>query len=73
MLDKIKKIVEEQLGVDASSINENTRMIEDLKADSLDLMQMIMTVEEEFNTLFGDEEIKKLKTVGDVMAFLNKK
>ncbi|HHX48808.1 MAG TPA: acyl carrier protein [Clostridiales bacterium] len=70
MLDKLKNILNEQMEIDTSNITPETRLIEDLKADSIDLMQMVMAVEIEFDVIFEDSDIKKLKTVGDVMSFL---
>ncbi|MGI6593630.1 MAG: acyl carrier protein [Christensenellales bacterium] len=72
MLDKLKAILKDQLDIDTSNITAATRLVEDLKADSIDLMQMVMTVEIDFDVIFEDDDIKKLKTVGDVMKFLEK-
>lgn len=73
MLDKLKCIIKEQLGKNVSDITASTRLLEDLKADSIDLMQMVMTVEIEFDVIFEDDDIKKLQTVGDVISFLESK
>lgn len=70
MLDKIKSIMADILMIDESEITEETRFIEDLHADSLDIVQMIIAMEREFGKKFSDEEIAKIKTVGDVLNYL---
>ena len=70
MFEKIQAMIADIMMVDASEITEQTRFIEDLHADSLDLVQMIILMEREFGKKFDDEEIKKIKTVGDVLAYL---
>ncbi len=64
--DRIKDIIVEQLGVNADQINPGAKFIEDLGADSLDIVELIMALEEEFGTEIPDEEAEKLQTVGDV-------
>jgi len=64
--DRIKDIIVEQLGVNADQINPEAKFIEDLGADSLDIVELIMALEEEFGTEIPDEEAEKLQTVGDV-------
>jgi acyl carrier protein len=66
-------IVVEQLGVDAADVTLEKSFIEDLNADSLDLTELIMTFEERFGFEITEEEAEKLKTVGDVVAFIQKK
>ena len=70
MLSKIKGIMADILMIDESQITEETRFIEDLHADSLDIVQMIIAMEREFDKKFSDEEIAKIKTVGDVLNYL---
>ena len=70
MLSKIKGIMADILMIDESQITEETRFIEDLHADSLDIVQMIIAMEREFGKKFSDEEIAKIKTVGDVLNYL---
>lgn len=70
VLEKVIALLAEQLGFDAELINENTDILEDLGADSLDLVELMMSVEEEFSLTVEDEEIKELKTVGDVIRFI---
>jgi acyl carrier protein len=72
--EKLKKeifaTVAEQLGVDVNDVIESKSFIEDLNADSLDLTEMIMTLEEKFNVEITDAKAAELKTVGDVIAFI---
>jgi acyl carrier protein len=65
--------VAEQLGVDVAEVTEEKSFIEDLNADSLDLTEMIMTLEEKFNVEIADEQAEKLKTVGNVISFIQEK
>ena len=68
--DRIKDIIVEQLGVNADQINSGAKFIEDLGADSLDIVELIMALEEEFGTEIPDEEAEKLQTVGDVAKYI---
>ena len=68
--DRIKDIIVEQLGVNADQINPGAKFIEDLGADSLDIVALIMALEEEFGTEIPDEEAEKLQTVGDVAKYI---
>ncbi len=63
-------IVVEQLGVDKNDVSAEKSFVEDLNADSLDLTELIMTFEERFGIEISEEEAEKLKTVGDVVAYL---
>jgi acyl carrier protein len=65
--------VAEQLGVDASEVTEEKLFIQDLNADSLDLTELIMTLEEKFKIEISDEQAEKMKSVADVIAFVSKK
>ena len=67
--DKIKAIVVEQLGVDESEVTMEASFIDDLGADSLDLVELIMALEEEFDIEIPDEEAEKLKTVGAAVNY----
>jgi acyl carrier protein len=75
--EKLKKdvvaTIAEQLGVDIAEVTEEKSFIEDLNADSLDLTEMIMTLEETFSVEIADEQAEKLKTVGDVISFIDAK
>ena len=66
-------IVVEQLGVDPTDVSLEKTFVEDLNADSLDLTELIMTFEERFGFEISEEESEKLKTVGDVVAFIKSK
>ncbi len=63
-------MIADALMIDESEITEETRFIEDLHADSLDIVQLIIAMEKEFGKRFSDEEIAKIKTVGDVLTYL---
>jgi acyl carrier protein len=65
-------IVVEQLGVDAKDVTPEKSFVEDLNADSLDLTELIMTFEERYNFEISEEEAEKLKSVGDVINYINK-
>jgi acyl carrier protein len=66
-------IVVEQLGVDEKDVTPEKSFVEDLNADSLDLTELIMTFEERFGFEISEEEAEKLKTVGDVINYINQK
>ncbi|ASQ49252.1 MAG: acyl carrier protein [Leptotrichia sp.] len=73
MLDKIKSIVAEQLGVDEDQVTEDASFVDDLGADSLDTVELIMAFEEEFDIEIPDEDAQKIKTVKDVMEYIESK
>ena len=68
--EQISAIVAEKLGVDKSEVTPDAVFIDDLGADSLDLVELIMAMEEEFGFEIADEEAEKLRTVGDVIKFV---
>ena len=68
--EKIKQIVVDELGVDEGEVTETARFIEDLGADSLDTVELVMAFEEEFNIEVPDEEAEKLLSVGDVVKYI---
>jgi len=70
ILEKVKKILVDQLDVDESAITLESSVIDDLGADSLDVVDMVMSLEEEFDIEIPDEEIETLKTVGDIVKFI---
>ena len=67
---RIKDIVVEQLGVNADQVSPEAKFIEDLGADSLDTVELVMALEEEFGSEIPDEEAEKLITVGDVIRYI---
>ncbi|MGC9364272.1 MAG: acyl carrier protein [Fidelibacterota bacterium] len=69
--EKVQEIVAEKLGVEKSKITKEASFIDDLGADSLDTVELIMKMEEEFDIEIPDEEAEKLKTVGDVVNYLD--
>lgn len=70
-LKKIKEVVAEQLGVEVSDLNPETSLKEDLNADSLDLFQIIMSLEEEFGIEIPTEDTESIGTIGDIESYLN--
>jgi acyl carrier protein len=68
--DKIKQIIVDELGVDEAEVTENARFIEDLGADSLDLVELVMKFEEEFDIEIPDEDQDKIKAVRDAYAYV---
>ena len=73
MLDKIKSIVVDQLGVDEDQVTEDASFVDDLGADSLDTVELIMAFEEEFDIEIPDEDAQKIKPVKDVMEYIEAK
>lgn len=69
--DKVKKIVSEKLGVPEAKVEEKSAFVNDLGADSLDVVEFVMEVEKEFNITIPDEEATKLKTVGDAVKYID--
>jgi len=69
--DRVKKIIAEKLGVDLSEVVPEASFVNDLGADSLDLVELIMTMEEEFEMEISDEEAEKLVTVKNAIDFIN--
>ena len=68
--DKVRDIIVDQLGVNAEQVVKDARFIEDLGADSLDTVELVMAFEEEFSIEVPDEEAEKLQTVGDVVSYV---
>ncbi len=71
--DKIKAIIAEQLGVKAEEVTPQASFIDDLGADSLDTVELIMALEEEFNIEIPDEDAEKMTTVGDAIKYIESK
>ena len=70
--DKVRDIVVDQLGVEADEVNIDSTFIDDLGADSLDIVELIMAFEEEFGIEIPDEAAEKIKTVQDVVSYIDK-
>lgn len=73
MLEKVKEVIAEKLNADGVEITESTSFKDDLNADSLDLFELVMALEDEFGIEIPSEELEKLVTVGDVLDYLKDK
>lgn len=73
LVKEVLETIAEQLAVDVNEVTEEKSFIEDLNADSLDLTELIMTLEEKFNVEIADDQAEKLKTVKDVLDFVKSK
>ncbi|MDC0370128.1 acyl carrier protein [Pelagibacteraceae bacterium] len=71
--DKVKKIVADHLGVDEEKVTDEASFIDDLGADSLDTVELVMAFEEEFGSEISDSEAEKILTVGDAIKFIQSK
>lgn len=69
---KVKEIIIEQLGVDAAQVTEGAKFVEDLGADSLDTVELVMALEESFSIEIPDEEAEKIVSVGDAINYIKK-
>ena len=72
VLEKLSKIIADQLGMEQSKITKDTSLKEDLQADSLDIVEVIMAIEDEFGIQVDDDDALAFKTVGDVVAYIEK-
>ncbi|NMA59116.1 MAG: acyl carrier protein [Clostridiales bacterium] len=70
MFEQVRKKIATLLGIDESKIKMQSRFTEDLKADSLDIVQMLIALEDDFGVEFSDDEINNWKTVGDIVKYL---
>ena len=70
---KVKKIVADQLGIDEAKVTEESSFIDDLGADSLDTVELVMAFEEEFGSEISDSDAEKILTVGDAVKFIENK
>ncbi len=68
--EKVKQIVAEQLGVDAGQVTETASFMDDLGADSLDTVELVMALEEEFDIEISDEDAEKIQTVKDAISYV---
>lgn len=73
LLDDIKAVVVEQLGVNADEVKEDSKFVEDLGADSLDVVELVMALEEKFDIEIPDDEAEKIRTVKDVVNYIESK
>ena len=68
--DRVKEIIVEQLGVSAEQVTDTASFVDDLRADSLDTVELVMALEEEFDLEIPDDEAEKIKTVGDAVKHI---
>ncbi len=73
VFDKVKKIIVEQLDVSESEITAETNLIKDLQADSLDAVEIIMSIEDEFGIEISDEDAEKFTCIGDIVSYVEAK
>ena len=73
IFEKLQGMVAEQLGMDPAEITENSRLKEDLNADSASIMMLVMDIESEFNIEIEDDAIERVKTVGDMVRYIKEK
>ena len=71
--DKVKQIIADQLGVKKEEVTDNAKFVDDLGADSLDTVELVMALEEEFGIEIPDEDAEKLSTVGDALRYIEEK
>ncbi len=70
MINEIIEALCEQLKIDPNEVNEDTSVIDDLGADSLDIVELLMTLEDKYGVVIPDDEVTKLKTVGDIAEYI---
>lgn len=70
VFEKIKEIIVEQLGVEEDAINNSTHLMKDLEADSLDAVEIIMAIEDEFDLEIPDEDAERFQIVGDIVKYV---
>ncbi|KXB71961.1 MULTISPECIES: acyl carrier protein [Peptoniphilus] len=70
MKDRILQIIAEQFNIDQDDLTEDMNFQDDLNADSIELVELVMTIEEEFETEVSEEDLEKLKTIGDVIEYV---
>lgn len=73
VFDKVKKIIVDQLDVEENKVTEAASITDDLGADSLDVVDLVMSFEEEFDIEIPDDQVEKIKTVGDIVKFIEEK
>ena len=70
VVERVKEIIVEQLGVSSEQVTNTASFVDDLRADSLDTVELVMALEEEFDMEIPDEDAEKIKTVGDAVAYI---
>ena len=73
IFEQVKKILCDQLDLEEEQVNEDSEVIDDLGADSLDIVDLVMTLEDEFDIEIPDDQVEKIKTVGDIVKFIEEK
>lgn len=73
VFDNVKKIIVDQLDVEEDKVTEAASITDDLGADSLDIVDLVMSFEEEFDIEIPDDQVEKIKTVGDIVKFIEEK
>ena len=73
MLTEIRTRIVQQLNIPVDNITADSKLVDDLKADSLDIVELVTSLEEEYNIEISDEDIKNIRTVGDVVRFIESK
>lgn len=71
-IDKVKELLAAQLNISKDKIQDDSKLVEDLGADSLDMVEMLMTLEDEFGVPISDEDALNLKTVADIVSYIEK-
>ena len=71
--EKVKGIIVEQLGVDQDQVTEDASFVDDLGADSLDIVELVMSIEENFDIEIPDEDAEKLQTIGDAISYVEER
>jgi len=73
MFEKIKKVIADQLGIEEDKITPESSLVEDLKADSLDVAALLLELEEQYEIEIDEEDLDTLRTVGDIVSYVEKK
>lgn len=71
IFEKVKEVIVEQLNVEEDDVTEDAAFVDDLGADSLDIVELVMALEEQFGVSIPDEQAEKIKTVGDAVGFIS--
>ena len=73
VFEKVRDIIAKQLDIDPATVTLESRLVDDLKADSLDIVELIMDLEQEFSIEISDEELPRVQTIGDVVGIIEQK